>query len=63
MRRYRTYEPDPIWEFDMVSRIKFGVEAIEELPSALRERNVSTVLIITDEGIETAGIARQTTEL
>ena len=56
MRRYRTYEPDPIWEFDMVSRIKFGVEAIEELPSALQERNVSTVLIITDEGIETAGI-------
>jgi len=56
MRRYRAYEPDPIWEFDTVSRIKFGVEAIEELPAVLQKRNVSTVLVITDEGLEKAGI-------
>lgn len=50
------YEPETVWEFSMANRVKFGVGASEELPSAIREHDASSVLFIADRGIKEAGI-------
>ena len=50
------YEPETVWEFGMADRIKFGVGASRELPLAIREHGASSVLFVTDRGVEDAGI-------
>lgn len=50
------YEPETVWEFGMADRVKFGIGASGELPSAIREHGASSVLFVTDRGIEDAGI-------
>ena len=50
------FEPDTVWELNVSPNIKFGVDSIQELPSMLERRNVSTATIITDPGVEGAGV-------
>lgn len=51
------FDSDSVWELNVSPNIKFGTGAVEELPSMLSHRNVSTVVIITDQGVADAGIA------
>jgi alcohol dehydrogenase class IV len=50
------YEPDSVWEFDTADRLKFGTEAAAELPEAVTSRGGESVLLLTDEGVEAAGV-------
>ncbi|MFC7157196.1 hydroxyacid-oxoacid transhydrogenase [Halomarina halobia] len=57
------HQSETVWEFSMAERVKFGVGAAEELPSAITERNAESVLLLTDPGIEDAGIVTYLTGL
>jgi len=47
---------DSVWEFKISGRIKFGLNAVEELGSDIRSFPGEKVVIITDQGIKKAGI-------
>ncbi|WP_394740237.1 hydroxyacid-oxoacid transhydrogenase [Natronococcus roseus] len=50
------YESDSVWEFAIADRIAFGNGSIEELGDRLAGRSVSTLLLVTDEGLLEAGV-------
>jgi len=50
------FEPDRTWEYSTTDRITFGPGAVTELGAELDSWGVESVLIVTDEGIEDAGI-------
>lgn len=50
------FEPDTTWELNISPDIKFGVDSIQELPLLLEQRDISTAAIITDPGVEGAGV-------
>lgn len=56
------FERDRVWEYSTTDRIKFGPGAVTELGAELDSWNAETVLIVTDEGIEDAGIVDAVTE-
>jgi len=50
------FKSDSVWEFKISDRIKFGVDAVKELGSELKNFPGEKVVIITDQGIKKAGI-------
>ncbi|MDS0477018.1 hydroxyacid-oxoacid transhydrogenase [Natrinema sp. 1APR25-10V2] len=50
------YESDTVWEFAVADHVKFGNGATEELGDEIATRNVSSVLIVTDEQLREAGV-------
>ncbi|WP_254525681.1 hydroxyacid-oxoacid transhydrogenase [Natrinema caseinilyticum] len=50
------YESDTVWEFAVADHVKFGNGATEELGDEVATRNVSSVLIVTDEQLREAGV-------
>lgn len=57
------YEPDTVWEFDMVDRVKFGDGSSRELQATLERLDAESVLFVTDAGLEEAGVIEQLTEV
>lgn len=56
------FEADTIWEYSMTDRLKFGEGAAMELPHEITTRDAESVLVITDEGVEAAGIIDELVE-
>ncbi|RBI58525.1 NAD-dependent alcohol dehydrogenase [halophilic archaeon] len=50
------FESDTVWELNVSQNIRFGIGSIKELPSLFKRYNASTTIIITDPGVEKAGI-------
>lgn len=50
------FEADSVWEYSMTDRLKFGEGAAKELPHEVTARDAESVLVITDEGVQAAGI-------
>lgn len=50
------YEPETVWSFGMVRGVQFGVGAASELPWLMGEFDASTALLISDPGVNDAGI-------
>ena len=50
------FESDSVWEYSTADRIKFGPGAAAELPHELDSRDAERVLIVTDDGVQEAGI-------
>ena len=50
------YDPDRVWEFTMTDEVRFGAGAVEELSSVLSTHGITSVLIVTDSGVQDAGI-------
>lgn len=50
------YEPESVWEFGMVDRVRFGNGAVTELADVVGDFDADSVLVVTDEGIEEAGL-------
>jgi alcohol dehydrogenase len=50
------HNPDIVWEFAIVDRIAFGNGSVEELGDRLADRVVSTLLVVTDEGLLESGV-------
>jgi len=50
------FDADSVWELSVSPNIKFGTDAVKELPSPLNHQGVSSVAIITDQGVADAGI-------
>jgi alcohol dehydrogenase class IV len=55
------YEPESVWEFDVVDGLTFGTGAVEELPARLRSFDADSVLVITDEGLAATGVIDEVT--
>lgn len=53
------FESETVWGFSMVDRVKFGSGAITELSAEIEERESDSVLVVTDEGVEAAGIVEE----
>lgn len=53
------FEAETVWEFSMADRVTFGTGAIEELGEELTDRGCESAMIVTDEGVEAAGIVEQ----
>lgn len=56
------YEAETVWEFDMVDRVKFGNGSSRELQATLDGLDAESVLIVTDAGLEDAGVIEQLTD-
>lgn len=56
------FEAETVWEFSMADRAKFGNGSIRELGDELEHRDARSAVIITDEGVQEAGIAEQVIE-
>ena len=56
------FETDTVWEFSMANRVKFGTNAVTELPTEIRSFDGESVLLITDSGIQDAGIIDRITD-
>ncbi len=50
------FNSDSVWEFKISDRIKFGLNAVKELGSDIKNFPGEKVVIITDQGIKKAGI-------
>lgn len=50
------FQADSIWEYSTADRIKFGPGAVEELPNEITALDGDRVLVVTDEGVQAAGI-------
>ncbi|ELY55392.1 iron-containing alcohol dehydrogenase [Natronococcus amylolyticus DSM 10524] len=50
------HDSDSVWEFAIADRIAFGNGSVEELGARLAGRSVSTLLLVTDEGLLEAGV-------
>lgn len=46
------YEAESVWEFEMVDRVKFGTQAIQELPALLADESADSVALITDQDLK-----------
>lgn len=55
------YDQETVWEFEMVDRVKFGNDASRELQATLDSLDAESVLFITDDGLEDAGVIEQLT--
>ncbi|WP_435365701.1 hydroxyacid-oxoacid transhydrogenase [Haloarchaeobius sp. DYHT-AS-18] len=53
------FESETVWEFSMADSVKFGTNAVEELPDEIDNWDGDTALIVTDEGVKTAGVVDQ----
>jgi alcohol dehydrogenase len=49
------------FSFELPTRIEYGIGAVKKLTEALREQKATSVLIVTDPGIEASGILSQIT--
>lgn len=56
------FTPESVWEFEMVDRVTFGNGATEELPAVLDDVGAKSVMLITDENMEAAGLVDQLLE-
>lgn len=56
------FESETVWEFSMADRVTFGTGAVGELGGELTELDCESALVITDEGVEAAGIVGDVTE-
>lgn len=50
------FDQETVWEFTMADRVKFGSGASEELGAEADAIGADTVLVITDDGVSSAGI-------
>lgn len=50
------YQSDSVWDFAISDKIKFGRAAIEELGNELERRDVSNLLVVTDQHLREAGV-------
>jgi len=50
------FNSDSVWEFKISDRVKFGLNAVEELGSDIKNFPGEKVVIIADQGIKRAGI-------
>lgn len=50
------FKEDMIWEFSMTDRLKFGIDAANELGDEVAAHDADSVLIVTDDGVMEAGI-------
>lgn len=56
------FEAETVWEFSMANNVKFGPGSVAELPDEILNYDGESALIITDEGVEAAGIVDQILE-
>ncbi len=47
---------DNVWDFKIAGRIKFGLDAVQELKNEIENIAGANIVLITDEGIKKAGI-------
>jgi alcohol dehydrogenase class IV len=53
------FEAETVWEFSMADRVTFGTGAIGELDAELEEKRSDSALIVSDKGVQEAGIVEQ----
>lgn len=53
------YEPESVWAFEMADHVRFGPHAVTELDGLVADFNADSVLVITDEGVQAAGLIEQ----
>lgn len=56
------FKAETVWEFGIVPNVKVGNGAATELDSVAKQYAANSILIITDQGLVDAGIARQVEE-
>lgn len=50
------FEAETVWEFSMADRVTFGTGAVEELGAEFEADDRHSALVVTDEGVQAAGI-------
>lgn len=50
------FEAETVWEFSMADRVTFGTGAVEELGAEFEADDRRSALVVTDEGVQAAGI-------
>ncbi len=56
------FTQESVWEFDMADRVKFGINAVDELPTDISSWNARSATIITDEGLAQTGMIDEITD-
>ncbi|GAB7021395.1 hydroxyacid-oxoacid transhydrogenase [Halostagnicola bangensis] len=56
------HDPETVWDFATADRIKFGTGASEELGDELADRDIESVLVVTDDQLRETGTVETTLE-